>query len=750
MATKTLFEEFDLRILSIKIHIPATSFTVFEAAVLAWKTRRKEWVDTRQRITCVGNFYSPVENDHLHVLAEEIEDPRYGLQYQIYQSERVEPGTEVELRKFLTSIKGIGPKNADILIEHFGLDVFSQVLKDCSALNRITLSHTVKEALYSAIVENQVFEQLLVFLQLHKLSPCYATQIYEKYGANAIYKICDNPYSLYIDDVIDFEAADRLNSSLGGCNRKFRVYSGVLACMRHDSESRGNLFIAKDQLPSLLFHYLQKSQPELMTEYELTEAEVFEAVNDLSADGYLWIDHSMGDDPAVYLKSNYFAEKQTATRLYDITTSIKRFHASPAMVDAALAKTQADTKFNLADEQKAAIKTALTSPISILTGGPGTGKTQTLTMLILTAKQINPKVDIRLCAPTGKAAVRMHELTNLPASTIHRMVGYPHKIPEPDSLLCDLLIVDEFSMCDVQLCSLLFRCINSGARIVIVGDHEQLPSVGPGLVLRDLIDSEMVPVTKLTKVFRQAGKSRIVSNAHTIINTPPTKELALDYSAAKGEDFYFIEAKSQKKIQNKLLASVERLLNEGYTLDQIEILSPIHGGLLGTDNINYQLQEMFKAGVSGYQTKKGIELKVGDKVIQTKNNYDLMVFNGETGTVKTIAYAPSKAVEISYPDRDVWYNSEEVDELDLAYAITTHRSQGSEFAVVIIPIHEALLFNSNRELLYTAITRAKKRVILIGDMDIFYQALKKTGTAERKSNLMLRLQAEFLAPDQAA
>lgn len=740
-------QEFDLRVKQIKYHNEESSHTVFSAVVLEWRPKKKEWQETNQVITCVGNFYGIVESDHLHVKAEEFEDRIYGTQWQIYLSERIQPGTELELKKFLMSVHGVGSRNAEKIVDEFGLDAISEILRDPSSLNRLNISKAAKESLYQTIVENQSFEQLLLFLQLHGVEPKYTTQIYKKYGYNAIGKIQDNPYSLYLDDVISFQTADAVNLSLGANTyRGYRIAAGILACLRDEAERNGNVFVARPAVLTLLKQFLTHSTP-LFSNEEITEDEVEDGIHSLVNTNHIIVDGCIADTQSIYLKHNYYAERTVSDRLCTLMTELKRFYAPKEDIKAALEEVQAETHFYLALEQACAIETGLSSPVSILTGGPGTGKTQTLTMLIKTAKKLDPAVDIRICAPTGKAAMRAQELTNMPAATIHRMVGFPHKMLEENELVCDILIADEFSMCDISLCSWLLKCLDTGARLVIVGDHEQLPSVGPGLVLRDMIDSGCVPVTKLETVFRQASHSRIISNAHAIIKADHSKDVKLSYSMYPGSDFYFIESFAQSKILQTIKKSVRRLLDEGFPINQIEVLSPIHGGLIGTDNLNIVLQDMLNPGSHhGYHLSRNLDLREGDKVIQTKNDYDLSVFNGETGVVKSINYSPTRALLVEYPNREVWYDSEQVENLDLAYAITTHRSQGSEFQTVIIPIHETILYNVNKNLLYTAITRAKKRVILVGSKSAFQMGLKKEGAMQRNSNLIVRLQSSFLAP----
>lgn len=735
MSGLALLEEADVRVRKIRFHSEETYRTVFTAVVLAWRPKLKVWTETKKEVICVGQFYGLVENDHLHVYVEEYDDPRHGVQYQIYKSNRVQPGTEVEMRKFLVSVKGVGAAFANVLMKEFGMEVFSAIKKDPSCMNRLGLTKAAKENLYQAIVENAVYEELLMFLQLNGVSPVHTAEIYRKYGENSVSKIRDNPYALYLDGVVDFRMADKLNLVLGqNANPAFRASAGVLACIRETSEKDGDVYVKRIELDNLVAAFLGKTDNAYA---ELSEQEVQDALDSLVRDGYVIVDSVSLPEPAVYLKSSYYAETRAAERLATLMMAPKRFNTTSAEASMALSAAEHEVRLTLAAKQRQAVLTALTSPVSILTGGPGTGKTQTLTMIVKAIKNIDPSADIRLCAPTGKAAIRMNELTGVPAETIHRLIGYPQKILGENELVCDFVIADEFSMCDIQLCAWLFNCICSGARVVIVGDHEQLPSVGPGLVLRDMISSGAIPVAQLKEVFRQSGKNFIVENAHAIINHPDGN-IPLKFSQERGGDFYLIDASTQKRILKKVTQCVAKLVRDGVSIDDMEVLSPIHGGLLGTQNLNIVLQELLNPTGASYTTK-GYELRKGDKVIQTVNNYDLSVFNGETGTVKEIDYRVDHALMVEFPNQRIWYDAEQVEELELAYAITTHKSQGSEFNTVIIPVHETVLFNINRNLLYTAITRAKRRVILVGTESALEIGLRKQGSMKRHSNLVVRL-----------
>lgn len=741
MYTPTI-KDVDILVKKVKKHETKTAQAIFDAEVLKWRPIKKEWLRTKKNITCVGYFYDLVENDHLHIVAEETENPIYGPQLQIYTAERIQPGTVTEMVRFLSSIKGVGATTAKRLVDCFGLDVISKISEDMSCLNKLRLSQTAKENLYRTIIENRSYERLLIFLQLHQISPKYAFEIYKKYGSEAVEKICDNPYALYFDEVLDFPASARLDQSLDGDTaRSYKIQALTIACLRDDSESNGNLCISISELPERLNTYAKKRLQDL-TILLPTSEELDDALQVLAANRYIVEEHHISDTISIYLTKNYYSETTIADRTHTLLSSAKNITASRVEIDAEILQVQRETGFTLDAGQKNAILTALSEPVSILTGGPGTGKTQTLMMLIKTAQKLWADIDIRICAPTGKAAMRAQELTGINAATIHRTIGYPQNLYQQDELQCDLLIADEYSMCDAWLCSRLFQALHCSARLLIVGDHEQLPSVGPGLVLRDLIDSGQIQVTRLTEIHRQqGGPGRIIKNAHSIIKTPEGVEPLIDWAKQKREDFYMVPAKEQKRVQEMILKSVSRMLKEGFPLKEIAVLSPIHESIIGSDALNLALQEQLNPKHSGYSLKRGIMLKVSDKVIQTKNDYELSVFNGESGIIKEITYMPSKAILVSFHNRDVWYSSTQAEDLDLAYAITTHRAQGSEFQAVVIPIHPSLLFNTNKTLLYTAITRAKKRVVFVGSADILFKALQRTNISERKSNLILRLKA---------
>ena len=434
-------QTFDIRVKRVKFHRDDTLQTVFDGEVLEWRPRKKEWTPTRQVVTCSGYFFNLIENDHIHVKAEEVEHELYGPQWQVYLSERVTPGTEAEMLKFLTSIKGIGQVIGRRLIDAFGLDVISTILTDATCLNTLGLPQPAKDALYRAIVENKSFEKLLIFLQGHGLAPKYATQIYRMYESHAVEKIKDNPYALYLDKVIDFPAAARLDDSLSYSSpESYRNQALLLAILREDSEGNGNLYAEEDALLGMAEDYIRRKL--FGTSFPApTTSTLEDALRELASGGAVITDHILGEGQPVYLYRNFQSERAIGERLFELMDSPKKLWAPKSDILSAI--TWAQGSLRLTAEQKGAIHSAFVSPVSILTGGPGTGKTQTLQVLVQAAKKLWPGVDIRICAPTGKAAMRAQELTGAKASTIHRALGYPHNNLRQDELVCDFLIADE-------------------------------------------------------------------------------------------------------------------------------------------------------------------------------------------------------------------------------------------------------------------------------------------------------------------
>lgn len=741
--------EFRIRVKDIKYHNEKNKFTVLEAIFM--KKSRLGYRDTKKKAIFTGSFLLAIPNDKFDIEANLVEHERYGSQYVVTKYHRIEPGTIEEIRKFLiNSTKGLGSGKANKLIETYGLDTLYKLREDPTIIEGLRLSDKAKIALRESLAYGEVFEELLFFFQLHHLDQRYVSEVYSKYKEYALSKLRDDPYSVYMDGVIPFKIADDIAFALNvPYNSYGRVKATVLACVRKDSESMGNLYVQRHELFIKCMKFLFSIRSQYNEFPPISEAELDIALKALSEQRLL-TSTGFGTGAFIYLSENLKAEDGIVTYLQDIIDGPKRFAYRFEEIEDAIDRV---SSLSPAPEQKTAVVSALTSPVSILTGGPGTGKTQTVSTIINTIKALSPSAVISMCAPTGKAAVRMSELTGGKSSTIHRLlgIGNPQHELGIGELMCDFLIVDEFSMVDVQLCENLFRCVCTHARIIIVGDDDQLPSVGPGLVLRDLIDSGVVPTTKLTKVFRQTGAgSRIVKNAHAIINQTPSEPIMLSMAKKPGEDFYFIDADAPSKVRSLIISSEKRLMDAYHIgLDQIGVFSPIYAGELGVDILNQTLRNFFNPTGEEYEIPGGGSFRIGDKVIQTKNNYDLSVFNGEQGIIKEFGYSSDCAVCVEFKDKDIWYPEPNLIELELAYSISVHRSQGSEYKAVIIPVHDILVRNLNISLLYTAITRAKGIVIIIGNKKAFSEGLRRQPT-ERHSQLSTKLKKSVSTIHRAA
>jgi len=719
-----------------------TAYSVFQGTILRWAPRKKVFVPTKETHTFVGHFFCLFLGDRFEIEAEEIVTTLYGPQYNVLLSTRLEPASLVEIREFLLkNVKGITPKRADAVIDKYGLDAINVLMNDPHAYDFLKLSQDVIDVLRASLLQNSAFEGVLAYLQLHDMDCRYAQPLFEKYHDQTTVVMNDNPYLPYIDGIYSFNAADKLYLSLNKpANSSKRCLYVTLATLQMDVKTKGNVFVRQDELRQKLMSFLTETAKD-GNEHNcpFTTSDVDNAVARLENTGLVVVDSSFVSG-AVYLRENYYDEQKVSTCIQTIMSSPKQITYQDSEIETFLSQYEKNSGFRLDVEQKKAVYTALMSPISIISGGPGTGKTQTINAIKSAIQALAPDAKIRACAPTGKAAVRIQELTGIPAGTIHRTIGMgPFKKNLKDGeLTCDYMFVDEFSMVDIHLCAKLLDAISPSGRVVLVGDYQQLPSVGPGLVLRDLISSNVIPKVILTKVFRQTGNSHIITNAHSIINQQSGSPLEIIISEKPDGDFFFVMEEDPMKILDltkKAVAQVKR--KYGYGLEGVQVLSPVHFGLLGTDNINFELQKLNDVQQTiDFEDK---EFRLGDKVAHIENDYDLDVFNGEIGFVTDIAYTRKKALKVSYPDKDVWYPYSALSELDLAYALTVHKMQGSEYPVIIMPIHDVQGRGLSKNLIYTGWTRAKKKVILIGSPAALVNGLRRETSIARESNLASRL-----------
>jgi len=725
-------------------------YVIFTAVSLG-KKRGGGFRELRETKTYIGYFNSFHINDVFEVTYEDIENKFYGEQRHIVMYHRIYPGTLEEIRTFLLSKKcGIGPKRTDALLEKYGLSVLDEIVNNPNVFDGLGLPEEGGKALQDEIVADRRFEDTLAFLQLHKLDYRYAIPLFEKYKEAVIDVLTKNPYAAYLDNIIDFKTADLLHNSIGYPeNEPFRIAMAVYACLKRDSESNGNIFMRRDELPDrcnafLAFVSARKSGS------RFTGEEYDTALSFLMERELVIIDSSvLPGVTCIYLKRNFESEIHIAECIFAIQKGLKDYTYRERDVDIFLKGYQSRYHISLAPDQRRSVLMALTSEISVMTGGPGTGKTQTINTILAAIETLSPKATVRLTAPTGKAANRISELSNKPAFTIHRLLGlglYHSRCVGQGELDCDFLIVDEYSMADIHLTYWLLRAVSAKTRVILVGDYDQLPSVGPGLVLRDFINSGCLPCVRLSQVFRQATSSNIIRNAHLIIESSDTGTSApLRQSRKPNGDFYFIPADSPSLIRKTIVRSIARFHDTyHYPYDSIQVLSALKAPDVGVTPLNELLQNTFNPAGAPFLYHER-EFRIGDKVIHCINNYELSVFNGETGVIKSFGYSSECAIEVSFPDRDVWYDMASIDQLDLAYAISVHRAQGSEFPIVIVPVHETLATGLNKNLLYTAITRGKKIVVVIGSPQAFADGIKRCHTLERNSNLMPRLQSALPA-----
>jgi exodeoxyribonuclease V alpha subunit len=649
---------------------------------------------------------------------------QFGRQFTVEQFESVLPRTAVGIKKYLGSglVKGIGDTFADRIVEKFGeqtldvIDHFSARLREVDGIGP-ERARRIKEA-WS---QQKNVRDIMIFLQGHGIGSAHAAKIYKQYGENAIAIVQENPYRLEKDIVgIGFKTADGIAAKLGIAKDSIHRLKAGVAYTLESAAGEGHTCLPREGLI--------KAAAELL-EAEITSVE--NAANLLALGGDVVIEEDW-----VYLMRLYKSERGVATRIRDLLSG--KLELPPIDMEKALAWVQQKTQVELATAQQLAIRTALTSKLCVITGGPGVGKTTIVNSIVKILQAKNCQV--LLAAPTGRAAKRMSEATGAPAQTIHRLLKYdPHEggftLNERRPLKGDMIIIDETSMLDIPLAYHLIKAVPQNASVVFVGDVDQLPSVGPGNFLGDLIESGAVPVVRLTEIFRQAKDSFIITNAHRV-NEGQMPVL----DAPKEGDFFFIEEDDPEKVLATIKTMGADRVPKKFGFDpmgDIQVLTPMHKGVCGSENLNRELQATLNPSGPSIQ-RFGRTYRVGDRVMQIRNNYDKDVFNGDLGRVKQIDLIEQELI-VDADGRDILYDFNDLDELMPAYAISVHKSQGNEYPAVIVPLltqHYVLL---QRNLLYTAITRGKKLVILIGSKKALGIAIRNNKTAARYSRLRERL-----------
>lgn len=674
-------------------------------------------------VTLVGNLLEVPAGSVLLCEGDWKVDKRYGSQFVAQTWEEVMPATLYGIEKYLGSglVKGIGPKFAQLIVSRFGLDTIEIIETDIKRLYEVPgIGQKRVEKIAESWEKQKDIKNVMLFLQGYGVSTAYAAKIYRQYGKESIDTVKTNPYKL-ADDIwgIGFKTADTIASKMGyEKNDLRRLKSGVTYTLSHMTEE-GNVYAEEEQLV--------KSAIELL---DADEAPVRQAISEM-----LQSEDLIADAEAIYMPPFYYAEVGTANRLNKLMDCVEGslFNIIP---DISVISKQTGVEYD--EVQAEAIREAVSSKVMVLTGGPGTGKTTTTQGIIAALKAMGLR--ILLAAPTGRAAKRMSEATGMEAKTIHRLLEYNpkdgYKRNDDNPLEGDALIVDECSMIDLLLMNNLMKAIPAGMRLVLVGDIDQLPSVGAGNVLRDIIDSKRIPVIRLTRIFRQAQESRIVMSAHAI-----NKGVFPDTSNGKNTDFFFIQQEDPEQAVETIVKLVKERLPNAYKrpTSDIQVLTPMQRGVVGAANLNMALQTVLNPGQVSLN-RSGYSFRQGDRVMQLRNNYDKEVFNGDLGYIEKVDME-DRTLFVCFDGRTVEYDVSELDELTLAYATTIHKSQGSEYPIVVMPVLMTHYVMLQRNLIYTGITRAKKICVLVGTKKALSFAIRNLSVLKRNTKLKERLNA---------
>lgn len=652
-------------------------------------------------------------------------DKRYGRQFVCETWEEVMPATVYGIEKYLGSglVKGIGPKFAHLIVERFGTETIDIIEEDIERLYEVPgIGKKRVEKIRESWEKQKDIKNVMLFLQQYGVSTAYAAKIYRKYGKESIDQVKENPYRL-ADDIwgIGFKTADGIAGKMGyGKNDLRRCRSGIQYTL-NELADEGHVYAVEEQL--------------IEAAGKLLEADREPIVQAMA--GMIASEDLIREQEAIYLPPFYHSERGTARRLLALMT----FRSSALFegnID--IQAIEKATGVGYDDVQVAAIRQAVRSRVMVLTGGPGTGKTTTTQGIIAAYRAAGLRV--LLAAPTGRASKRMSEATGMEAKTIHRLLEFNpqdgYKRNDDNPLEGDVLIVDECSMIDIILMYNLMKAIPVQMRLILVGDIDQLPSVGAGNVLRDIIDSGQVPVIRLTRIFRQAQSSRIVMSAHAI-----NQGRYPDTSNGKDTDFFFIRKDDPEQVAEEIVKLVKHRLPKAYNqpLSNIQVLTPMQRSVVGAGNLNMLLQQALNTSTLGI-SRGGINYKLGDRVMQIRNNYDKNVFNGDIGIIEKVNME-DRTLCIRFDGSLVEYEASELDEVTLAYATTIHKSQGSEYPIVVIPVLMTHFVMLQRNLIYTGITRAKKICVLIGQPKALAYAIRNLTVNKRNTKLKERLRGEL-------
>lgn len=682
------------------------------------KVKVKDYSDL---VTLVGNLLEVPVGSVLLCEGDWKIDKRYGNQFVAQSWEEVMPATLYGIEKYLGSglVKGIGPKYAKLIVTQFGLDTIDIIETDIKRLYEVPgIGKKRVEKIRESWEKQKDIKNVMLFLQGYGVSTAYAAKIYRQYGKESIDTVKSNPYKL-ADDIwgIGFKTADGIANKMDYENNDPRRCKSGINYTLSELADEGHVYAEEEQLiKSAKELLLADEEPIRNAMAEMVQAE------ELKTDG-----------DAIYLPPFYYAEVGTANRLLALLENkATNLFAKPFNIE----EISKSTGIEYDEVQIQAIKQAVDSKVMVLTGGPGTGKTTTTQGIIAALKNMGLK--ILLAAPTGRASKRMSEATGMEAKTIHRLLEYNpkdgYKRNDENPLEGEALIVDECSMIDIVLMNNLMKAIPTSMRLVLVGDIDQLPSVGAGNVLRDIIDSERIPVIRLTRIFRQAQSSRIVMSAHAI-----NQGRFPDTSNGKETDFFFMQMEEPETVAENIVKLVKERLPKAYKqpISNIQVLTPMQRGVVGASNLNISLQAALNPSQLALN-RGGYSFKLNDRVMQLRNNYDKEVFNGDLGYVSQVNME-DRTLQVDFDGKLVEYEVSELDELTLAYATTIHKSQGSEYPIVVMPVLMTHYVMLQRNLIYTGITRAKKICILLGTKKALSYAIRNMSVLKRNTKLKERL-----------
>jgi exodeoxyribonuclease V alpha subunit len=718
MSSSKLTEHIDGTVKNVTFHNKENGFCVLRLErandELTTVVGKIEQINIGAEIECQGQW---------------ITDKTHGRQFAANEIKILPPSSLAAIEKYLGSglLKGMGPHFAKVLVTAFGKDVFSVLDNEPERLLQLGgITKKRKQEILQNWQAQKTSHDLMVFLQAHGIEKTRALRVYKMYGDNTEQLIRENPYRLALDiHGIGFKIADAVAQKLGVAREApIRAQAGLHHVLKEYCNN-GHCAAPVETLIRNSAQLLDINESLLRSELQ-TEVKAGRLVQE-----------DIAGEACIFLSSLHRAEMVIAHKLLQLIDGAPPW--GKLELDAVLKAGQSKTGQVLSDSQQVALKTMLQHKVGIITGGPGVGKTTIVKTLI--AILSSQKMHIALCAPTGRAAKRLQETTGMPAKTIHRLLEYSpftraFKHNEDAPLLCDVLIIDETSMLDVNLLQHLLNAVPITTAVLFVGDVDQLPSVGSGQVLADMINSKVIPTVRLTEIFRQAASSKIIVNAHRI------NEGELPAENVANSDFFVVYEETPEEIHDKLMQLVSSRIPKRYDCDaiqDIQVLTPFNRGELGTHTLNQALQKTLNYAAKEKLQKHDTFFCLGDKVIQTINNYDKEVFNGDIGIIAQVDTHGHK-LKVRYEDRLVEYSSKELDELNLAYAISIHKSQGSEYPIVIIPLamqHYSLLA---RNLVYTAVTRGKQLVIVLAQRKALQIAVQKNQVGQRLTKLKERLQ----------